>query len=203
MAELNAQGAAAHRASAHDLELVALAAAGGRAAFGELIRRHGSAVRGLLRRMGAQAALADDLAQDAFLAAFERIGEFRGEGTFQAWVKRIAARLYVKRWRKEARDALALEPPPPPETSHFGQGAAADKIDLDEALAALPAAERLCVGLCYGGGLSHGEAAAALNCPLGTFKSHVKRGLDKLRSRLAPGRQFTRDFEPPEREVHG
>ena len=87
----------------HDLELVALAAAGGRAAFGELVRRHGSAVRGLLRRMGADPALADDLAQDAFLAAFEQIAEFRGEGTFQAWVKRIAARAYVKRWRREAR----------------------------------------------------------------------------------------------------
>jgi len=101
----------APRASAHDLELVALAAAGGRAAFGELVRRHGSAVRGLLRRMGAQAALADDLAQDALLAAFEQIGEFRGDGTFQAWVKRIAARLYVKRWRKDARLELMAEPP--------------------------------------------------------------------------------------------
>ena len=58
---------AARRASAHDLELVALAAAGGRAAFGELVRRHGSSVRGLLRRMGADGSLADDISQDAFL----------------------------------------------------------------------------------------------------------------------------------------
>ena len=53
--------------------------------------------------------LADDVAQDAFLAAFERIAEFRGDGTFAAWVKRIAARLYLKRWRGAARDrAFAL-----------------------------------------------------------------------------------------------
>jgi len=197
----------APRASAHDLELVALAAAGGRAAFGELVRRHGSAVRGLLRRMGAQAALADDLAQDAFLTAFEQIGEFRGEGTFQAWVKRIAARLYVKRWRRESRAALTVLPPATEEGDGFGQAAAADKIDLDEALRALTAAERMCVCLCYGGGLSHAETAAALNSPLGTVKSHVKRGLDKLRSRLAPGRDFGRDFGrgvgPLERETHG
>ena len=57
----------------HDVELAALAAAGGRREFGELVRRHGSAVRGLLRRMGAQATLADDIAQDAFIQAFERI----------------------------------------------------------------------------------------------------------------------------------
>ena len=44
----------------HDVELAAQAAAGGRREFGELVRRHGSAVRGLLRRMGAQASLADD-----------------------------------------------------------------------------------------------------------------------------------------------
>lgn len=66
------------KAGLHDVELAALAAAGDRAAFGELVRRHGPAVRGLLRRMGAEPALADDLAQDAFLAAFEAIAEFRG-----------------------------------------------------------------------------------------------------------------------------
>jgi RNA polymerase sigma-70 factor (ECF subfamily) len=87
----------------HDVELAGLAAAGGRREFGELVRRHGSTVRGLLRRMGAQPALADDVAQDAFLLAFEKCAEFRGEGTFAAWIKRIAARLYLKRISKEAR----------------------------------------------------------------------------------------------------
>ena len=186
------------RASAHDLELVALTATGGRDAFGELIRRHGSAVRGLLRRMGADPALADDLAQDAFLAAFQQISDFRGEGTFQAWVKRIAARLYVKRWRREAKGQAAA-------LMAMEDGADAieaqndDRIDLDEALRGLPRAERLCVSLCYGAGLSHAEAAEALNAPLGTVKSHVKRGLDKLRRRLAPGR----DFGPAEVDAHG
>ena len=47
-------------------------------------------------------------------------------------------------------------------------------------------AERLCVTMCFGAGLSHTEAAEALNLPLGTVKSHVKRGLEKLRARLAP-----------------
>ena len=125
-------------ATAHDLELVALAAAGGRAAFGELVRRHGSAVRGLLRRMGADPALADDLAQDAFLAAFEQITDFRGEGTFQAWVKRIAARLYVKRWRREARAELLAEAAEldAADRAHR-RGRSAARIDLDEALRTL------------------------------------------------------------------
>ena len=176
------------RASAHDLDLVALAAAGDRKAFGELVRRHGSAVRGLLRRMGADHSLADDIAQDAFLAAFEQIAEFRGEGAFQGWVKRIAARLYVKRWRRESRVDLMADPPEQDADLVSDAVGAVDRIDLDEALRSLSPVERLCVSLCYGGGLSHAEAAIALNTPLGTIKSHVKRGLDKLRVRMAPGR---------------
>ncbi len=171
-------------ASRHDLELVALAVAGGRGAFGELVRRHGSAVRALLLRMGAEPATADDIAQDAFLTAFEQMAEFRGDGTFQAWVKRIAARLYVKRWRKDARLDLMAEPPDTSASTAPAAASAAERIDLDGAMKGLSPVERVCVSLCYGAGLSHGEIAASLNTPLGTVKSHVKRGLDKLRLRL-------------------
>jgi RNA polymerase sigma factor (sigma-70 family) len=172
-------------AALHDVELCALAATGERRAFGELVRRNGSAVRGVLRRMGAHSAEADDVAQDAFLTAFERISEFRGEGAFAGWVKRIAARAYLRRLQKERRlGAVASEQaqeaqdaPPHPDAA----------IDLDGALKVLSPAERLCVSMCFGAGLSHAEAAEALNLPLGTVKSHVKRGLEKLRARLAPG----------------
>ena len=172
-------------ASLHDVELCTLAAAGDRRAFGELVRRHGSGVRHLLRRMGAQPTEADDVAQDAFLAAFERITEFRGEGTFAGWVKRIAARQYLRRLQREKRIAeFAQEIGPDAADSHSPD--AERRIDLDEALKGLSAAERVCVTMCYGAGLSHGEAADAMNLPLGTVKSHVKRGLEKLRTRLAP-----------------
>ncbi|MBS0360287.1 MAG: sigma-70 family RNA polymerase sigma factor [Proteobacteria bacterium] len=172
-------------ASLHDVELCALAATGERRAFGELVRRHGSAVRGVLRRMGAQGAEADDVAQDAFLTAFERIAEFRGEGTFAAWVKKIAARLYLRRLQKDRRlTAIASETIE--EEAEIPHGDTDAAIDLEEALKVLSAAERLCVSMCFGAGLSHTEAAEALNLPLGTVKSHVKRGLEKLRTRLAP-----------------
>ncbi len=171
-------------AGLHDVELASLAAAGQRAAFGELVRRHGSAVRGLVRRMGADPSLADDVAQDACLAAFERIAEFRGEGTFQGWIKRIAARLYIRRWRRTARLDLVAEHAEP-EATASQESDANSRLDLDEALKSLPHSERVCVSLCYGAGFSHGEAAELLNAPLGTVKSHVKRGLDRLRGRLA------------------
>jgi len=93
----------------HDVELAAQAAAGGRREYGELVRRHGSAVRGLLRRMGAAPSLADDVAQDAFLQGFQRCSEFRGQGTFAGWIKKIAARLYLKRVAREARYVAEVE----------------------------------------------------------------------------------------------
>jgi RNA polymerase sigma-70 factor (ECF subfamily) len=181
-----------NRASAHDLELAALAAGGDRSAYGELVRRHQQAVRGLLRRMGADPATADDAAQDAFLAGFEQVADFRGSGTFRAWISQIAARQYVRRKRREGRLADLAEADV--EGSTGGESGQAMKLDLDEALATLSEPERLCVSLCYGAGLSHAEAADVLNAPLGTVKSHVKRGLDRLRARLSP---------PAERASHG
>lgn len=165
----------------HDVELAVQAAAGGRREYGELVRRHGSAVRGLLRRMGAAPSLADDVAQDAFLQGFQRCAEFRGQGTFAGWIKKIAARLYLKRVAREARyvaESEVEEAEAP--VDHAGT------LDMDEAMKALNEPERVCVSLCHGAGMSHPEIAAAMNLPLGTVKSHVKRGLDKLRARLQP-----------------
>lgn len=182
----------------HDVELAAQAAAGDRRAYGELVRRHGSAVRGLLRRLGADSAMADDLAQDAFMTGFEQVAEFRGEGTFGGWIKKIAARLYLKRVRREARLIFSDTIEPSEEIStRDASSDAASRIDLDEALRSLSRGERLCVSLCYGADWSHGEAAEALSIPIGTVKSHVKRGLDKLRAKLA------RPDEGARREAHG
>ena len=174
-----------HRLSSlHDVELAGLAASGDRQAFGELVRRHGSAVRSLLRRMGVSAAEADDLAQDAFIAAFESIAEFRGEGAFGGWVKKIAARACIRRVQKDRQLRARLEAAGLQEPAVLADPGR--RMDLDEALKGLAEGERLCVSLCYGAGLSHAEAAEALNLPLGTVKSHVKRGLDRLKARLAP-----------------
>ena len=168
-----------------DLELVVWATGGERAAFGELVRRHGSAVRALLRRMGAEAALADDIAQDAFMTAFQKIGALQSGAAFLPWVRQIAARLLVRRWRKDRRlDLMAETPEPEAEPPLPAYEARALRIDLDHAMKALTPVQRLCVSLCYGADLTHAEAAEVLNAPLGTVKSHVKRGLDRLRLEL-------------------
>lgn len=162
--------------------LAQLAAQGNRAAFGELVRRSLPAVRSLLRRMGAQPALADDIGQDAFLAAFRSIATYRAEGSFAGWMCRIAARLYIRRAQRGQRQQWVEIPDDLPETAPVSN---ADRIDLDHALAALSAAERLCVTLCHGAGFTHEELAQELGLPLGTVKSHVLRGSKRLRTRLA------------------
>lgn len=167
-----------------DPELAVLASRGEQGAFAVLMRRHSSRIRALLRRMGATQTLADDLSQDAFLAAWQAIGTFRGESSFGTWVCRIAARLYVKRWCLDARHVLMAETPEDPDGQGSHESASNARLDLDEAMQLLSPAERLCVSLCHGAGMSHSEAAEALRAPLGTVKSHVKRGLDKLKAHL-------------------
>jgi RNA polymerase sigma-70 factor (ECF subfamily) len=70
------------------------------------------------------------------------------------------------------------------ETPDEGRIDAGARMDLNAALETLSAAERTCVTLCHGAGLTGQEIADALDVPLGTVKSHVTRGLEKLRWRL-------------------
>src|SRR6478609_6039338 len=112
-------------------------------------------------------ATADDVAQDAFLVGYEQIADYRGEGAFAGWIKKIAARLYLRKVKREARLVLT-EAPEEAQTGADGPAATADRLDLDEALKHLSKAERLCVSLCYGADWSHAEAAEVLNIPLGT-----------------------------------
>jgi RNA polymerase sigma-70 factor (ECF subfamily) len=170
--------------AAGEAELVARAIAGDRAAFGELARRAAPAVHGLVRRMGAQPALADDMVQDALVAAYRALATYRGEAPFTAWLMKIAARLFLKRKREDARLVLLAEP-----ADLDTRGSEAPEVfsqDLDRALASLSAAERMCVSLCHGAGFTHAEISEALQVPLGTVKSHVTRGLAKLRRFLRP-----------------
>lgn len=166
-----------------DVDLVRLCQAADRRAFAELVRRHGPGVRTHLRRMGAQGADADDMAQEAFIAAYEHLAEYRFDGPFSAWLKRIASRRYLKKVRKDARyvlsdDMSAYEPEAPAESGFKAH-------NLDAALKRLKPVEQVCVTLNFSGDLSHQDIADELKIPLGTVKSHIRRALDQLKSALA------------------
>ena len=154
-------------------------------AFSELVRRHQSAVRGLLRQLTrTDAALADDLAQETFLKAFKNIRSFRGEAKFSTWLYRIAYNCFREEARKRKElvgiDERQLEAEQDPQTVD-----PALKQDLMHALQLLPLHERTAILLCCQNGLSHVEAARVLDIPLGTVKTNVLRGREKLKKSLA------------------
>jgi RNA polymerase sigma factor (sigma-70 family) len=154
-------------------------------AFAELVRGHQSAVRGLLRQLTrADVALADDLAQETFIRAYKSIGSFRGEAKFSTWLYRIAYNCFREEARKRKElvgiDETLLEAEQDPSTVD-----PALRQDLSQALQLLPLHERTAVVLCCQNGLSHDEAARVLDIPLGTVKTNVLRGREKLKKALA------------------
>jgi len=172
--------------AATDAELTALViATRNDAAFGELIRRHQSLVRGMLQRMCRNHALADDLAQDTFIRAFEKIGSFKGTGTFKSWLCSIAYTEFLKSARKRKSADRVLEKFQADVEESEAPRDMGNVVDLDRALATLKEEERAAVVMCYSCGMSHSEAAESLNMPLGTVKSHVNRGRAKLQAFFA------------------
>ncbi len=179
-------------AASTDAELiVAIRERDDRRAFAELVTRHQSKVRTVLRRLTrGDAALADDLAQETFLLAWRNLRHFRFEARFSTWIYRIAFNAWQSAGRKKREVLLDIDDDTPPPGS--GSEAydelpdIASRIDIERAMASLSDGERAAITACYYADLSHEEAALALGMPLGTVKTHVLRGKAKLKARLAP-----------------
>ncbi len=142
-------------------------------------------VRAQLRRLvKGDAASADDLAQETFLLAWRKLHQFRGEASFGTWLYRIAYSCFLQATRRRQRPAEASvgdanEPP------RSVSGSVALRLDMERALESLSDPEQAVLLHVAQLGLSHEEAAYVLSLPLGTVKSHARRGKDKLRALLA------------------
>ncbi len=151
-------------------------AADDRRAFAELVLRHQSRIRVLLRRLCAgDHARAEDLAQETFLRAHRRLSSWRGQARFGTWLHRIAWNVFLSDARRPPSPEPAA-PEPRPELERVEA-----RLDLERAFGFLRAEERAALALAYGQDLSHEEAAAILGWPLGTLKTHVARGKERLR----------------------
>jgi RNA polymerase sigma factor (sigma-70 family) len=152
------------------------------AAFSALARLHQSKVRGLLLRLtrGNHAA-ADDLAQETFIEAWRGIQSFRGESSFSTWLYRIAYSRFLMQVRKRKPDDQLGEWQ---ESTSSGENSILARVDLERAFAKLSPPESAALTMCFALGLSNTEAAAAMDIPLGTLKSHVLRGREKLKTML-------------------
>ncbi|HEY0414592.1 MAG TPA: RNA polymerase sigma factor [Allosphingosinicella sp.] len=165
-----------------DAHLCRRAAGGDGVAFRLLVETHERRLRAFLAH-AAGPELGDELAQEAFVKAWQSLASFRGDSAFSSWLCAIGWRCfidYVRRERSEGRKRAAA--------GALADTAAAaptgDRLDLAGALARLEPVERAALVLCEGHGWSHGEAAGILRLPLGTLKGTVRRAKQKCRDYL-------------------
>ncbi len=162
-----------------DVELVEAARRGSASAFARLVERHQQALRAFLRRTCGNWAQADDLAQETFLSAWERIGKLEAGASVRAWLCGIGYNKHLTALRSAGRSRArekAWEAEKPPSSGAMSD----ERLTLEAALSELPPDQRACVALCLAADFSHAEAAEALGLPLGTVKSHVTRGRARL-----------------------
>ncbi len=185
--EIHGADAIAQTATARDDQyLVARAVASqDTAAFGELIRRHQSQVRNFLRKLtGGSLDEADDLAQECFLHAWDKLQTYSGRGTFIGWLLKVAYTTFLQSKRKSKRYAEVLN-----EAGHVADMESrsytqdSDEVsDLEKLLAVLNEEERAIMVMSYACGLSHREIGDATGLPIGTIKSIIFRGKEKIRT---------------------
>lgn len=178
--------------SSEDRQLVDAVIAGDQEAFRTLVDRESQAVISVCQRIVRDPVEAQDAAQDAFVRAYRALATYRGDGSFGAWLRRIAVRVAVARLAARPDvirlDAEALDPRAA--NLRSGDDPEAHSLETESrtltlsAVEALPASQREVIMLRYYGDLSLQEIAALTSNPLGTVKSRLNRGIRGLRAQL-------------------
>ncbi len=176
-----------------EAELVNRARAGQPDAMRVLYERHASRVYTVVRRLAGDDDLAADLAQDAWVNAFRKVRDFRGEAAFGTWIHRIAVNTALTQLRKAARRRDLEE-------SFDGNSAmgnpdtwpatrAADRVAVQRALDKLPEGYRTVLWLHDVEGYTHEEIAAQVGIAVGTSKSQLSKARARLRALITTPRR--------------
>jgi RNA polymerase sigma-70 factor (ECF subfamily) len=174
-------------------ELIARMAAGDRDAFAAFYDRHAPAVHALIRRIVREPQDAADVVQEVFWEAWQSAGGYQASrGSPEAWIFTRARSRAIDRVRSVRRRSETFVAPLAgaeggPAASPDPAEAVADRTAIRGALAGLPERERQVIELAYYGGLTQTEIAARLAQPLGTIKTRMRAGLERLRGALRPG----------------
>ncbi len=168
-----------------EAELVERAREGDLAAFELLYRRYAGRIHGLCLRMVRDRERAQDITQDAFVRAWQKLGSFRGESAFGTWLHRLAVNVALgdirsrRRWESKTEDSEAMpELGTAPVRREMG-------IDLARAVDRLPPKARTIFLLYDVEGYRHGEIASLVGVAEGTSKAHLHRARKILREALA------------------
>jgi RNA polymerase sigma-70 factor (ECF subfamily) len=182
------------RVQPSDETLIAAVAGGDEEALGMLYDRYAKAVFSLAARITREQGLAEEITQEVFLRLWRNAATYTaGRGRFASWLLGVTHHLSVDQLRRrQARpqavastDELTVQGRPDTRTNVEEEAwlRVRREIMLD-ALAQLPEAQRRVIELAYYGGLTHVEIAAMLGDPLGTVKTRMRPGLQKLRELL-------------------
>lgn len=173
-----------------DLDLAQRHRYGDETAFEEIYERFGSMVFNLALRFTGEPEEAADLSQETFLKIHRHLAGFRGRSSLKTWVYRVAVNCCRSRYRKQrawrsrlmADSETSLERLPDCHRSPEERAIARNTVDrISEALAALPVIYREAVLLRDIEGLTYEEIAEVLGQRLGTVRSRIARGRDRLR----------------------
>jgi RNA polymerase sigma-70 factor (ECF subfamily) len=173
-----------------DRELAARCLAGDRDAFEGLYRQHANRLYNLVYRM-AGSGEADDLLQDVFLQAYRKLGSYKGESSLGTWLYRLATNLCLDHLRsKQGRmagmtDSLDEEDAAPAVSPERPAEAHAARMDLAQAIDALPPSYRAAFVLHDVEGYQHDEVAKLLGIAEGSSKSLLHKARMKLRAALS------------------
>lgn len=168
-----------------DLEAVDRCLAGDKEAFASLIERHKNVVYSLARHMVRNESEAEDIAQEAFVKAYLSLEGFRRECSFRNWLCRITTRLCIDHLRSRKTERAWLLNEEMPEPSQPGPDETlANREELQSALSKIPAHLRAAVVLRHLEDLSYQEIAEILRLPIGTVKTHIRRGRAALKREL-------------------
>lgn len=148
-------------------------------AFTTLVRHHQQSIHQFLRRLtNGNLALADDLAQHVFISAYDKLATFRAEASFKTWLHSIAYRIFLNEMRKghHQREVELTD-----HVLHQSVNAGMEnEVLVEQLMAQLSIPERTCMTLAFSAGMSHQEIVTVTDYPLGTVKSHINRGKQKL-----------------------
>ena len=185
------RGGAAGSGRADELGLVERCRQGDLAAFEEIYRAHAGRLYSVAYRMVGNPTDAEDLLQDIFLAAHRKLDSFRGESALGTWLYRLATNLCLDHLRSRSARASSVTDPLDEEiggadaASRGLADSAVTRMDLERALARLPAGCRAAFVLHDIEGLEHREVAEALGIAEGTSKSQVHKARLRLRTLLS------------------
>lgn len=170
-----------------DEDLVERFRAGDETALRYAYDRYGGAVFHLASRSLANTADAEDVAQATFVAAWQGRQTFDPDrGSMLGWLLGIARRKVIDRLRaaaREARTAETIRALPEPVTTDAGPDRVVDRLVVADELAQLPQDQRRMLELAFYDDLTHPQISALTGVPLGTVKSHIRRGMASLRRR--------------------